>query len=314
MHEIIPLLIGGIALFLYSITQLSTVLRGYFSENAKQIIQKYTKNIFLAIIIGTILTILLGSSSAVIILVIIFINARSLTFKNALGLIMGANIGTTVSSQIIALDVGKYFMVPLLLGLVLSVAVKNEQWKTTGKALLYFGMLFFGLFLMEGSVMPLRDSQMFSEMIERVEGNSWQGALIGGFITLVIQSSSGTVGIAIVLGKQQLLSAAGGIAVMLGAELGTCSDTLIATINGNRQAFKAGLFHLLFNLTTIIIGLLLFGPFVNLVDYITQSDDIGKGIANAHMIFNILGVVIVLPFVPLIAKGLNKIIKEKEID
>jgi len=311
MNEILPLLIGGLVLFLYAITRLSEVMKDIFSEGAKRIIEKYTSNIFSSLLIGTILTMVLGSSSAVIILVIVFINAHSLTFKHAIGLIMGANVGTTFSSQIIALDVGKYSIIPLFVGLLLEVFVQNKKWKKYGNILLYFGMLFFGLYIMEESVLPLQGSPVFSEWIARVEGSPFQGAIIGGLITLIIQSSSGTVGMAIVLGKQQVLSAAAGISIMLGAELGTCSDTLIATINGSRQAFKAGLFHLFFNLSTIVIGLLLFIPFVRLVQFISQVDDIGNVIANAHMLFNIMGVLIFLPFISLIERMLNRLLPEK---
>ena len=313
MDGILPLLLGGLVLFLYAISQLSEVMKDIFSQKAQFVIQKYTSNIFSSILIGTLLTVILDSSSAVIILVIVFINAKTLTFRQAIGIIMGANIGTTFSSQIIALDVGKYSIIPLFIGLVFEVFVKNKQWKRYGNVMLYFGMLFFGLFLMEESVLPLRDSELFSTWIEKVEENYLYGALIGGLITLIIQSSSGTVGMAIVLGKQQILSVAGGIAIMLGAELGTCSDTLIATINGSRQAFKAGLFHLLFNLLTISIGLLLFTPFVQLIEQISNTDDIGNTIANAHMLFNILGVVLFLPFVSLVEKGLNLLLPDKKI-
>lgn len=311
MSEIVPLLMGGLVLFLYAISQLSEVMKDIFSDNAKHIIEQYTSNIFSSLLIGTVLTIILDSSSAVIILVIVFINAQTLTFKQAIGLIMGANIGTTFSSQIIALDVGQYSVIPLFVGLIFEVFVQNKKWKQYGNISLYFGMLFFGLYIMEESVLPLRDSELFSNWIARVEESHLQGAFIGGLITLIIQSSSGTVGMAIVLGKQQLLSATGGIAIMLGAELGTCSDTLIATINGSRQALKAGLFHFLFNLSTIILGLILFFPFVQLVEKISQTDDLGNIIANAHMIFNILGVVLFLPFVHFIEQGLNSLIREK---
>jgi phosphate:Na+ symporter len=312
MNEVLPLLIGGLTLFLYAITRLSEVMNAIFSDNATRIIQQYTSNLYVAILLGTFLTVLLGSSSAVIILVIVFINAESLSFKNAIGLIMGANIGTTVSSQLIALDIGAYAIYPLFVGLLFEIFVKNKQWKQFGRFLFYFGMLFFGLFLMEQSVSPLRDSEMFPRWIARAEGNPLAGALIGGLTTVMIQSSSGTVGIAIVLGKQQLLSVAGGIAIMLGAELGTCSDTLIATLNGSRQALKAGLFHFSFNLITITIGLVTFHPFVAIVERISSTSDIGKIIANAHVSFNLLGVLLFVPFVHLMAKGLNKLIPEKQ--
>jgi phosphate:Na+ symporter len=311
MSEIITFLIGGLVLFLFAISQLSEVLKSVFTEDAKSIIKRYTSNIFSSIAIGALLTVLLDSSSAVIILVIVFINAQTLTFRQAIGLIMGANIGTTFSSQIIALSVGKYSIVPLLIGFAMMIFLKSKRWKSYGKVLLYFGMLFFGLFIIEHSVLPLKESELFTQWIARVEDDAIYGALIGGLITLIIQSSSGTVGMAIVLGKQQLLSSAGGIAIMLGAELGTCSDTLLATIKGSRQALKAGLFHVTFNLFTILIGLALFSPFVNLVSFISSSDDIGTMIANGHVLFNILGVLLFLPLVHWMEKGLNALVPEK---
>jgi phosphate:Na+ symporter len=314
MSEIITFLIGGLVLFLFAISQLSEVLKSVFTEDAKSIIKRYTSNIFSSIAIGALLTVLLDSSSAVIILVIVFINAQTLTFRQAIGLIMGANIGTTFSSQIIALSVGKYSIVPLLIGFAMMIFLKSKRWKSYGKVLLYFGMLFFGLFIIEHSVLPLKESELFTQWIARVEDDAIYGALIGGLITLIIQSSSGTVGMAIVLGKQQLLSAAGGIAIMLGAELGTCSDTLLATIKGSRQALKAGLFHVTFNLFTILIGLALFSPFVNLVSFISSSDDIGTMIANGHVLFNILGVLLFLPLVHWMEKGLNALVPEKKIE
>ncbi len=314
MSEVIPLLIGGVVLFLYAITQLSAVMNDIFTEKAKDVITKYTSTIFSTILIGTILTILLDSSSAVIILVIVFINAKTLSFRQAIGIIMGANIGTTISSQIIAMDVGKYAVIPLIIGLFFEVFIKNKKWKKYGNVLLYFGVLFFGLFIIETSVLPMRESKLFSEWIAKIEENYIQGALIGGLITLIIQSSSGTVGMAIVLGKQQVLSTAAGIAIMLGAELGTCSDTLLATIKGSRQALKAGVFHLLFNFFTIIIGLLLFVPFVRLVHFISKHQDIGSQIANAHVLFNVLGVLLFIPIVGVMEKLLNIILPDRELN
>ena len=312
MNEILPILLGGLVLFLYAISQLSEVLKGLFSSRAQRVITRYTRNIYSGILIGTVLTIMLDSSSAVIILVIVLINAQVLSLKEAFGIIMGANIGTTFSSQIIALSIAQYSVIPLAIGLILEVFARDRKLVRFGKISLYFGMLFFGLYIMEQSVLPLRDSEVFNDWITRIEGNHIYGALIGGLITLIIQSSSGTVGMAIILGKQGLLSIAGGIAIMLGAELGTCSDTLLATIRGRRQAIKAGVFHLFFNFATIILGLLLFTPFMTLVQLISGSQDIGHQIANAHVLFNVAGVIIFLPFVPLAERLLNRWIPEKE--
>ena len=247
-----------------------------FTEKAKEAIAKSTRNIFLSILTGMIFTILLGSSSAVIILAIIFINAKALSFKQAIGIIMGANIGTTFSSQIIALDVGQYAVIPLALGLLIQAFTKNEKLDRYGEVMFFFGLLFFGLYMMEESVWPLKDSDIFESWVRAVEGSPIQGTLIGGLITLIIQSSSATVGIAIILGKQDLLSLSGGVSIMLGAELGTCSDTLIATFRGSRQALKAGLFHLLFNLASIMVGLLVFGYLLDLVELVSGSQGLDK--------------------------------------
>jgi len=308
--QVLPLLIGGLVLFLYAISRLSMVMKEAFSNRVKELLHRYTKNILVSVIIGTIVTVVLDSSSAVIILTIIFINAKALSFKNAMGIVLGANIGTTFSSQIIAMDIGMYSIIPLFIGIMVDIFSRTERQHRIGKMLLYFGMLFFGLYIMEESVLPLRQSSMFEAWMSRLE-NPLQGALIGGLVTLIIQSSSATVGLAIVLGKQNLISIAGGLAVMLGAELGTCSDTLLATIKGSRQAIKAGLFHFFYNLISILLGLLFFSPFVRLVETISAGQGIDNHIANGHMLFNIIGVLVFLPFVGLIERAFNRMIPEK---
>ena len=226
---------------------------------------------------------------------------------------MGANIGTTVSSQIFALDIGKYSIFLFGLGLLGTFIFERNLYKNYARALLFFGMLFLGLYVIEQSVFPLKDYDLFNEWIANIEDKYIFGTLIGGLITLIIQSSSATVGMAIVLAKQNILNLAGGIAIMLGAELGTCADTLVATIKGSRQAIKAGVFHLFFNFTTIVIGLIIFLPFVNFVSFISPSDAVDKQIANAHVIFNIAGVLLFLPFVSLAEKFLNYLIPDKKL-
>lgn len=312
MDFTIPFLLGGLILFIHSISQLSKTMEALFTDEAKNLIEKRTRNLFISLLIGIIATILMDSSSAVIILAIVFINARTLSFKNAMGIILGANIGTTFSSQLIAMDIGKFAYIPMLIGFLLYLFPKSPDTKLKGKALLYFGMIFFGLFIVQESVVPLQDSKVFEAWISKIEGNPVSGALIGGLITLIIQSSGATVGLAIILGKQQMITLAGGIALMLGAELGTCSDTLIATIRGKRQAIKAGIFHLFFNISTICIGLLLFSPFVSLVEKLSGNAGLNTQIAYAHILFNTLGVLFFLPFTGAVYRLLNHIIPEKK--
>jgi phosphate:Na+ symporter len=259
--------------------------------------------------VGIVTTTVLDSSSAVIILTIVLVNAGTLSFRQAIGIVMGANIGTTISSQIIAMDVGKYSPIALIIGLALLIISHNPKIARTGKILLYFGMLFFGLFTMENAVEPLKENPQFAEWMIGLE-NPLYGALIGGLVTVIIQSSSATVGMVITLAKQSLITLPAGIAVMLGAELGTCADTLLATIRSNRQALKTGLFHLFFNLLTVTLGLLLFAPFVALIKKISGDTDIKNQIANAHLIFNVSGVLLLIAFVPFFEKMLNKLLPD----
>ncbi|NBC24605.1 MAG: Na/Pi cotransporter family protein [Bacteroidetes bacterium] len=310
MNEIILSIIAGLILFLFSVINLSEILELAIGEKARIWIKRYTSHIFSSLLVGIIVTTLLGSSSAAIIITILFVNTQILSFRQALGIVMGANIGTTISSQIIALDIGKFSPLLLVLGFVLLLVSKSPSWKNSGKVILYFGILFFGLYTMEQAVTPLKEEEFFLAWMKKTE-TPIVGAAVGAIVTLIIQSSSATVGMAIVLAKKGLLSLMGGVAVMLGAELGTCSDTLLATIKGSRQALKTGLFHLIFNVITIILGLIFFYPFLDLVTFVSSSVSIQRAVANAHMLFNFLGVLLFVWAIPLFEWGLNKMLPDK---
>jgi phosphate:Na+ symporter len=309
MAEIILSIIAGLVLFLFAVNNLSESIQHAVGHRAKAWILRFTSNSLAAILTGTVITILLDSSSAVIIITIVFVNSGLLTFRQAMGIVLGANIGTTISSQIIAMDIGKYSPVLLMLGFGLVLLSKSERISNTGKIILYFGVLFFGLFTMEKAVEPLKDNPLFLDWLKRTE-NPLIGAGIGALVTLVVQSSSATVGMAIILSKKGLLSLAGGIAVMLGAELGTCSDTLLATIRGSRQALKTGLFHLTFNFLSIVLGLLLFRPFTGFIADLGNHMPIERQVANAHMLFNIGGVLAFVWFLPLFERVFERILPE----
>ena len=276
MVEIILSIVAGLVLFLFAVSSLSDILKSVIGDKTNYWIEKFTSNLYSGLVVGIIVTTILDSSSAVIIMAIVLVNSKILTFRQAMGIVLGANIGTTVSSQIIAMDISKYSPVFLLIGFVLLVIAKTEKVNNIGKAILYFGVLFFGLFTMENAVEPLKKEPFFARWMTKTE-QPMVGALIGALVTLVIQSSSATVGMAIILAKKGFLSLAGGVSIMIGAELGTCSDTLLATIKGTRQALKTGLFHLTFNLISIIIGLMFFYPFVYVVKSIVSPPKIRVG-------------------------------------
>ncbi len=309
-YTVLPLLMGGLGLFLYAIQQLSEVFARSFSSKIQTLLEKGTQTLVGSVLIGTVSTVIMDSSSAVIILTIILINARKLLFKQAVGIVLGANIGTTFSSQLIAMDISKYAYIPLFIGLILLFFANRERWKTRGQMIFYFGMLFFGLYVMEEATLPLRSDDVIRSWLFSLE-NPWKGAALGGLITLIIQSSSATVGLTITLAKQQLITSIGGMAVMLGSELGTCSDTLLATLKGSRQALKTGLFHLFFNFTTILLALFFFPEFVTLANLISSSASIDHQIANAHVLFNVVGVIIFLPLVGIVVRLFDRLLPDK---
>lgn len=311
MSDIVLTLLGGLVLFLYAISNLSEVIKKVTEAKPKKWLLRFTKNVFTAILTGTIITIILDSSSVVIIITIVLVNAGLLTFREAMGIVMGANIGTTVSSQIIALDITKYSPILLAIGMIILLFFSKEKMKQKGKLFIYFGMLFFGLFIMETAITPLKNEPVFENWMLAMD-NPIKGTLTGALVTLIIQTSSATVGMAILLVKKGALSLIGGIAIMLGAELGTCSDTLLATIKGNRQGIKTGVFHLIFNLLSIIICLLSFDEFVDFVKLISGAISFERILANAHFIFNFLGVLIFVWFLPIFEKLINYLIPEKK--
>ena len=304
------LIVAGLVLFLYALNRLSDALKDLTGDKMTKIIDRFTSNVFTGILTGLFVTILLDSSSAVIIMSIALVNARAMTFRQAMGVVMGANIGTTMSSQIFALNVAEYAALPIAAGFLLMVIGKSKVRKEIGTVLFSFGLIFFGLFTMEEAVAPLRKSEYFVSWMHSLD-TTWKGVTTGAFVTLVIQSSSATVGMVIGLASKGLISLTGGIAVMLGAELGTCSDTLLATIGRSRQAIRTGLFHLFFNIITILLGVIFLGLFTKLVLAVSGNVDIPRKIANAHMLFNTMGVILLAPFTGIMERMMIKLVPSK---
>jgi phosphate:Na+ symporter len=306
MHSVL-LVISGLVLFLYALNTLSEALSYVAGDKLKLFLDRFTSNALKGILCGLVVTILLDSSSVVIIMTIALVNTKAMTFRQAMGVVMGANIGTTISSQIFALNIGEYAALPILAGFIMMFVIKNEFYKNLGRVIFSFGLIFFGLYTMEEAVEPLKKSDYFVTWLQSLE-TTWKGMFTGALVTVVIQSSSATVGMVIGLASKGLMTITAGIAVMLGAELGTCADTLLASIGRTKAAIKAGLFHLLFNVVTITLGMLVLPYFTQLVMSISSNSSPQQTIANAHMLFNGLGVLVMLPFLGYYEKFLNFIV------
>ena len=301
---------GGIALFLVAIRHISETINHLVGERSKRWIGKFTKNLFTAIVTGTFTTILLNSSSTVIIISILLVTAGQLTFRQSIGIVLGANLGTAISNQLLNINTGLVPPIALVVGLILWGLFKTQKQGHWGKLLFLLGLLFNGLTLMEIGVRPLQDSQEIKQTLQHLD-DPLQGAGLGALCTLMLQSSTAMMGITVKLVKQHLLSVTAGIAIMLGAELGTVGNTLLATINGTRQALRTGLFHFTFNLITILFGLIMFYPFTQLVTWIGNHASPQQQIVNAHILFNVLGILMFLPLVPLVEKFLNRAVPDK---
>lgn len=303
--EVVLGMIAGLVLFLYGVSRLATGMRAVAGERMRRLLERATTNRYAGVASGTLATAVLDSSSVTIIMVIALVDAGLLSFQNSLGVILGANIGTTISSQLIALDVQRYSPVVLAFGLLLLVAGRTETWRQTGAAVFGMGLIFFGLAQMGTAVEPLKQSVRFADWMQQLE-NPLVGVAAGAIITLVLQSSSATVGIAITLAAQGLLSLPGGVAVMLGAEIGTCADTLLATLGRSREAVRAGIFHLLFNVVTVAVGVMLLQPLVTFVT--SLGGDSAQQLANAHVTFNVLGSMAVVLFLAPIGRALHRLV------
>jgi phosphate:Na+ symporter len=301
---------AGLALFLYGVTRLSISLKKIAGERLKRILEHCTYNVFVAIVSGTIVTILLDSSSVTIIMIIALVNAKLVTFHRAIGVIMGANIGTTVSSQIFAFQIDEYSAILLIVGFLVYFVTRKKIIKYVGLVLFGFGLIFFGLGMMGEAVTPLKNSDQFTHWLVSLQ-NPVKGVFFGALLTLIIQSSSATMGIVISLANQNILSLATGVSVMLGAEIGTCADTLVASLGRSKDALRAGIFHLAFNVASVCIGLILYRQLAAIAVFLSPGADAARQIANAHVLFNVGGVLLFCWFTKPIAQALKRLIPEK---
>lgn len=308
--DIILNLVGSLGLFLFSMEFLASTLKKMNLETLKTFLLKSSKTPLRGVFSGTIVTGLLGSSSVVIVLLIAFVDSQLISFSNSLAIVLGANIGTTISSQIIAIKVGDYASIGLLVGTLCLLISKNEKIKMISSLILGVSMIFFSLHLMDMSVAPLKNSPEILNWMTKLDAPLY-GILIGGVVTFLIQSSSATIGIAITMASQGLISLDAGIAVMLGAEIGTCTDTLICTIGRSRDAVRIGFFHLFYNIFSVAAGYLTIDLLKNLVLFTGHGADVSRQIAHAHLFFNLGGALFFLLLIPLINRSMNFVIPPK---
>ena len=304
-------LLGGLALFLYGMQMMSTGLEAAAGNRMKQILEKLTANRFLGVAVGAGITAVIQSSSATTVMVVGFVNSGMMTLRQAVWIIMGANIGTTITGQLIALDVGAMAPLFAFVGVAMVVFLKKAVFHHYGQIIAGLGILFLGMEMMSSSMLPLRESEAFIGLMTRFS-NPLLGILAGALFTAIIQSSSASVGILQALAGSGLIGLSSAVYVLFGQNIGTCITAVLASIGTSRNAKRTTIIHLLFN----IIGTILFTticmlfPLTDLVESITPSNPAAQ-IANMHTLFNITTTVLLLPLGNQLAAIATRILPER---
>jgi phosphate:Na+ symporter len=310
-REFIFGIFGGLGLFIYGIHLMGDGLQRVAGDRFRNILKVLTSNAFKGVLVGTGITALVQSSSATTVMVVGFVNAGLMTFVQSLGVIFGANIGTTITAQIIAFKLTNYALPIIGVGMVLNIFAKKRFWKFLGLFFLGFGILFLGLKIMTSAVKPLADNPAVIHAFLAINNRLIYGVLLGVAVTAIVQSSSVTTGIVLGFVSIGLLDLNGAIPIILGANIGTCVTIMIASIGANIASRRAAIAHLLFNVIGSVLFLIIIKPFTALVSH--TSIDALRQCANAHTIFNVVNTMIFLPFVVLYAKLIEKIVPGKAI-
>lgn len=298
-------LLGGVGLFLYAIKLISEALQRIAGDRLRQLIGALTKTPLLGVGVGALVTVLIQSSSATTVMTVSFVDAGLMTLNQAIGVIMGANIGTTVTGQILAFKVKDFAYLFVALGVLMSFFCRSRTLKYAGNGLFGFGLLFVGMQTMESAMSFLRDER---DLFVAFSNHPLLGVLAGTLLTLLVQSSSATVGLTIALGMQGILPLEAAIPIILGDNIGTTITAALAAIGADRTARQACAAHILFN----VIGVCIFLPLLPIYTPIIAdtADSIGHQIANAHTLFNVCNTLLFLPFVGKFAQFIRTIIPD----
>ncbi len=311
MNIAIPVF-GGLGLFLYGMNIMGTGLQQAAGERLKKIVEVLTNNRFMAVLVGAAVTMIIQSSSATTVMVVGFVNAGIMTLSQAVGVIMGANIGTTVTAQLIAFNLTDYAPAAVIIGMIVLFLSSDKKGKDLSDILVGFGILFIGMDMMSNGLSPLAQSEAFTNIIVKLN-NPYLAALVGMALTTVVQSSSASIGVLQALAGQGLLDINIAFPILFGENIGTTTTALISSVGANKTAKRAAVIHFLFNLVgTIVFMTILRSPIQRVVLKISPNN-VARQIANAHTLFNILNVIIQFPFANFLVKAAETLVKGDDI-
>ncbi len=317
-------LFGGLALFLFGMEQMADALKAVAGNRMKTILAKLTSNRFMGAITGAFVTAVIQSSSVTTVLVVGFITAGLMSMAQSVGVIMGANIGTTITAQIVAFKVTKAALLMIGVGFSMLFTSKSERTKHYGAMLMGLGLVFFGMSVMSDAMKPLRTYQPFLDLMIQME-NPLIGILIAATFTGLIQSSSATTGIVIVMASQGFITLPAGIALAFGANIGTCVTAMLASIGKPREAVRAATVHVLFNIAGVVLWFMFIPQLAHVVTWLSPAhpelsgvDRLGaetpRQIANAHTIFNVANTFIFIGFSTQFARLVERLIPDRPIE
>ncbi|MFS0559909.1 Na/Pi cotransporter family protein [Terribacillus sp. 179-K 1B1 HS] len=310
VQELIFSFIGGLGIFLFGIKSMGDGLQKSAGDKLRDILDKFTTNPLMGVLAGIIVTVLIQSSSGTTVITVSLVSAGFMTLRQAIGVIMGANIGTTITAFIIGLDVGAYSLPILAVGALLLFFFKNKKINNLGQIFFGFGALFYGLELMSGAMKPLRSLDSFHDLTVQLSDNPILAVVAGTLFTVVVQSSSATIGILQGLYTEGLVDLQASLPILFGDNLGTTITAVLASIGASIAARRAAATHVLFNLIGTVIFLVLLIPYTALVNWMQTTWDLNPSmtIAFAHGTFNITNTLIQLPFVAALAWIVTKLI------
>ncbi len=317
-------LFGGLALFLFGMEQMSDALKAVAGERMKTILAKLTANRFMGATTGAFVTAVIQSSSVTTVLVVGFITAGLMSMSQSVGIIMGANIGTTITAQIVAFKVTKAALLMIGVGFSMLFISKQEKIKQYGGMIMGLGMVFFGMSVMSEGMSPLRTYQPFLDLMIKME-NPLTGILVAAVFTGLIQSSSATTAIVIVMASQGFITLAAGIALAFGANIGTCVTAVLASIGKPREAVRAAVVHVFFNVAGVVLWVMFIDQLAEVVTWISPShpeltgtarlgSEAPRQIANAHTLFNIANTFIFIGFTTQIARLVERLVPDSPLE
>jgi phosphate:Na+ symporter len=314
-------LFGGLAMFLYGMEQMSDGLQSAAGDKLKSVLAGLTRNRFLGAVTGAFVTAVLNSSSVTTVLVVGFISAGFMTLTQSVGIIMGANIGSTFTAQIVAFNVTQYALLLVAAGFFMLFSGKHERIRHYGSMVMGLGLIFYGMGVMGEAMNPMRTYQPFLDLMVKME-NPLLGILVGAVFTGLVQSSAATTGIAIVMATEGLISLPAGIALSFGANIGTCVTAMLAAIGKPVEAIRAAVVHIAFNIAGVVLWFMFIPQLAEFITYISPSSpdltgkakmaaEVPRQIANAHTVFNVANTLVLIWFTPLFAKVATLLVPEK---